>query len=156
MLMADGSSSNTCMNLEFVEAIYVDYLKDPSSVPESFRRWFDNLEPRGAFEEKPQLGPTFTPPDLFGGNKPRANGSANTASLNEGAICEPVIKQERLGLLVRAYRERGHLAAKLDPLGLPRPLVAELEPEYHGLSADDYGAHVYGSVDLSTRHAYSA
>ena len=45
--------------------------------------------------------------------------------------------QDRVEHLVRTYRVRGHLAAKLDPLGLPRPEPADLSPEFHGLTAED-------------------
>jgi 2-oxoglutarate dehydrogenase E1 component len=45
--------------------------------------------------------------------------------------------------LIQAYRDRGHLAADLDPLGLaPRPAVAELDPAAHGLAPADVAAIV--------------
>lgn len=44
----------------------------------------------------------------------------------------------RAMMLIRTYRVRGHLAAKLDPLGLHRnELPADLTPEYHGFGAND-------------------
>ena len=46
-------------------------------------------------------------------------------------------KQEYVDLLIRNYRVRGHLIAKVDPLGIPRPMPPELEPEYWGLSDAD-------------------
>ena len=47
-------------------------------------------------------------------------------------------QQERVGQLVRAYRERGHVLAKLDPLEIKKPQIhPELTLEYHGLSAKD-------------------
>ena len=36
--------------------------------------------------------------------------------------------------LIRAYRQRGHLLAKLDPLGMMKTeYLDELHPEYYGL-----------------------
>ena len=44
----------------------------------------------------------------------------------------------RAMMLIRTYRVRGHLAAKLDPLGLHRSdLPADLTPEYHGFGPSD-------------------
>ena len=44
----------------------------------------------------------------------------------------------RAMMLIRTYRVRGHLAAKLDPLGLHRSeLPADLTPEYHGFGPND-------------------
>lgn len=46
-------------------------------------------------------------------------------------------KQEYVDLLIRNYRVRGHLIAKVDPLGIPRPMPPELEPSFWGLSEAD-------------------
>ncbi|MDQ3245613.1 MAG: 2-oxoglutarate dehydrogenase E1 component [Pseudomonadota bacterium] len=44
----------------------------------------------------------------------------------------------RAMMLIRTFRVRGHLAAKLDPLGLHRSEIpADLTPEYHGFGASD-------------------
>ncbi|MBA3526089.1 MAG: 2-oxoglutarate dehydrogenase E1 component, partial [Sphingomonas sp.] len=44
----------------------------------------------------------------------------------------------RAMMLIRTYRVRGHLAAKLDPLGLHHSEIpADLTPAYHGFGPDD-------------------
>ncbi len=45
--------------------------------------------------------------------------------------------QEGVDMLIRNYRVRGHLIAKVDPLGIPRPMPPELEPKFWGLSQAD-------------------
>jgi 2-oxoglutarate decarboxylase len=47
------------------------------------------------------------------------------------------VKQTAVASLVRAWRERGHLAADIDPLGVPRPPHPDLEPSAHGLTIWD-------------------
>src|SRR5215210_4957614 len=50
----------------------------------------------------------------------------------------------RAMMLIRTYRVRGHLAAKLDPLGLHRSdCPADLEPAYHGFMDADLDRPVY-------------
>jgi 2-oxoglutarate dehydrogenase E1 component len=50
----------------------------------------------------------------------------------------------RAMLLIRTYRVRGHLAAKLDPLGLTKQdIPADLTPEYHGFSGADLDKPVF-------------
>ncbi len=50
----------------------------------------------------------------------------------------------RAMMLVRTYRVRGHLAAKLDPLGIAKQdIPADLTPEYHGFSGTDLDKQVY-------------
>ncbi|QDP19128.1 2-oxoglutarate dehydrogenase E1 component [Sphingomonas xanthus] len=50
----------------------------------------------------------------------------------------------RAMMLIRTYRVRGHLAAKLDPLGLHRSeLPADLTPAYHGFSEADLDRKIW-------------
>ena len=57
----------------------------------------------------------------------------------------PKVAMVALGVdrLVQAFRAFGHLEAKLDPLGSPRPEVPELNPTFHGLT-DALGARRAG------------
>ncbi len=45
--------------------------------------------------------------------------------------------QDRVYLLIRLYRVRGHRIARVDPLGLPQPAPPELEPEFFGFTDAD-------------------
>ena len=50
----------------------------------------------------------------------------------------------RAMILIRTYRVRGHLAAKLDPLGLvEQELPADLRPSYHGFDPEQLDKQVY-------------
>src|SRR5215207_2184409 len=50
----------------------------------------------------------------------------------------------RAMMLIRTYRVRGHLAAKLDPLGLTNSeLPADLTPAYHGFSDAELDRPIY-------------
>lgn len=137
------------MNLEFVESMYVEFLNDPLSVPEDFRRWFETIEPDREFERQPKLRPDFRPPALFGDGLRLASKAAQSSGVSEAAV-----NQERLAQLVRAYRERGHMVAHVDPLGLARPALPELDPSFHGLSEDaldrKFSAKTIGGPDVLT------
>lgn len=152
--MTEPTFSFSGMNLEFIEQLYVDFLNNPTSVPEDFRRWFESMGSDGQFDRRPRLGPSFTPPGLFGAGLSLAAPEARVSAAVVKGVSEAAVKQERLAQLVRAYRERGHLAAKLDPLGLPRAPVAELDPLQHGLSAEDqdrkFSAKTVGGPDILT------
>lgn len=47
------------------------------------------------------------------------------------------MKQAAVARLIQAWRERGHLVADLDPLGVPRASHPDLEPSTHGLTIWD-------------------
>jgi 2-oxoglutarate dehydrogenase E1 component len=66
------------------------------------------------------------------------------------------IRQDRVDQLVRAYRVRGHMIAKIDPLGMPRPPMTELDPKYYHLTDEDMDRRfssrtIYGTETLTLR-----
>ena len=57
---------------------------------------------------------------------------------DEAAIRRAAEDSVQAMMLIRTYRVRGHLAARLDPLGLHRSEIpADLTPAYHGFSDAD-------------------
>ena len=59
-----------------------------------------------------------------------------SAPVSDGVDADPV-KQAGIASLIQAWRERGHLAADIDPLGIPRPAHPDLDPSAHGLTIWD-------------------
>ena len=135
--MADPTGWPTEINLAFVEGLYADYLRDPMSVSPDWRGYFESVSPDA---------------------KPGVNGSPNGATLNRLPAVEeepaeilpnysaPAAAaaglQDRVDKLVRAYRVRGHMVAKIDPLGLPRPAPPQLDPSFYGLHPDDLDRNI--------------
>ncbi len=118
------------LSLGFIEALYASYQQDPASVPADWRRYFKSL---GNGTPGPvRLGPSFRPHSIFNPDGAEPSGGMATAREIEAAVL-----QDRLDQLVRAYRVRGHLVANIDPLGMPRPHLPELDPEYYGFSEAD-------------------
>jgi 2-oxoglutarate dehydrogenase E1 component len=116
-------------NLSFAEQLYVRYLHDSSSVPPDWRRYFEQFSQNEAPVTKTSLAPSFRPSGLF--NPAAGNGTTGAADTELARL------QNRLDLLVRNYRVRGHLIAELDPLDRPRPHLPELNPEFYGFTEAD-------------------
>jgi 2-oxoglutarate dehydrogenase E1 component len=58
----------------------------------------------------------------------------------EGArspIEDAALRQDKIDQMVRAYRVRGHMIARIDPLGTPRKDYPELNPAFYGLTEAD-------------------
>ncbi|MEE2758135.1 MAG: thiamine pyrophosphate-dependent enzyme, partial [Myxococcota bacterium] len=135
-------------NLEFVETLYKQFVEDPDSVPaewkEYFELWTDHSElAQGLYAREARDNSVFRPSSI----------ETNTA----GQTMQSAIMQERLDRLVRAYRVRGHMVAKLDPLGFPRAGHPELEPSYYGFTEADLdqefsAANLSGPPVLSLRN----
>src|SRR5215510_2547632 len=103
--MSEANLPNS-VSLEFVEALYADFLRDPESVPPDWRNYFQSFAD-GNGGSTQNLTPSFKPGTIFNPPVVSANGfvaeDATTAVL-----------QERIDQLIRNYRVRGHMAAQLD------------------------------------------
>ena len=117
-------------NAPFVEALYEQFLADPQSVDPAWRDYFVRLRDGAGAE---QVHSTVQAGIIQRAGKPRLAAGA-TGALTNGAAA----KQGAVSRLVQIYANRGHLIAKLDPLGLQkreRPRVLELG--YFGLTEAD-------------------
>ncbi|MCA9598302.1 MAG: 2-oxoglutarate dehydrogenase E1 component [Myxococcales bacterium] len=133
------------LSLAFVEELYARYLADAGSVSPDWREYFDGLGDVGPFADTPRIGPSFRPRSVFAAES-GANGRAAVA----GAVdaLDFAVRQDRVDQLIRAYRVRGHMVAKIDPLGLPRPEQPELDPSFYGLVDADLD-RVFSSRTIS-------
>ncbi len=106
-------------NAAFLDALYEQYLLDPSSVDERWRKYFAQLGPAGAERAH---GPI------------RADIARRAAQGRGAGITAPAsganAQQAAVSRLIQVWINRGHLAASIDPLGLsrrPRPRVLDLD-----------------------------
>lgn len=124
-------------NLTFVEELYVEFLNNPSGVPDNWRHWFESQAPVGELAERPRLQPRFVPARVFNGGGNGKRSVEEPSAISRSGVSIAAVQQEWLAQLVRAYRERGHAIARVDPLGLPRTEPPELDPSYHGFKDGD-------------------
>lgn len=106
-------------NAGYAQSLYEEYLRNPNSVDETWRRIFDS----GALDESGLI------PVPGAVAAPAAPQAAPTAAQFRTAIAA--------ASLVDAYRLHGHLAAQLDPLGSEPVGHPALEPEYYGITRQD-------------------
>jgi len=128
-------------NLAFVEGLYEDYLGDPASVPQDWRDYFATFADTEFRFPKPRFGPSFPASSLF--NPPQVSRTKTTHRLGDR---ETAAMQDRVYLLTRLYRVRGHRIAHVDPLGIPRPVPPELTPEFFGFTEADMDLPVYSET----------
>src|SRR5690242_19558202 len=128
-------------NLAFVEGLYEDFLREPASVPADWQQFFSQIAEQEFRFPKPRFGPSFPSFSIF--NPP----VRERVEVHEHAL-EPEIAamQDRVYLLTRLYRVRGHRIAQVDPLGLPRPIPPELTPEFFGFTEADMDRQVYSET----------
>ena len=114
-------------NAAFVEDLYERYLADPAAVAPEWRAWFDAHGQRSDRAHGPVIAELAV--------RARAPRRASAGPAPDGI--DPV-KQSGVIRLIEAFRQRGHLQATLDPLGLTPPrAVPDLEPEFYGFTPAD-------------------
>jgi 2-oxoglutarate dehydrogenase E1 component len=115
-------------NASYLEALYEQYLREPGSVAPEWRQYFDRV--RGNAGAEAPHGPVI---ESLRQHARRGAGAGQRDELHAANA-----KQGAVSRLIQAYANRGHLIAKLDPLGLmERPTPKVLELGYFGLSAAD-------------------
>jgi len=127
-------------NADFIEELYQRFLEDPKSIDPGWARYFASLQAGGP-PEKPQglpRGRALT--------ETRERAAGERVAIERSADRRPPpadsgaasAKQAAVSRLIQVYANRGHLAARLDPLNLsPRERPYILDPAYFGLSAGD-------------------
>jgi 2-oxoglutarate dehydrogenase E1 component len=128
-----GQSENLpgSLSLSFMEGLYQDYLHDPNSVPPDWRKYFQAIsDGNGAngSAKSQRVAPAFPQWSIF--NPPAGNGHGSEDRTD-------AVLQERVDQLIRNYRVRGHVVARVDPLDVPRAKAPELDPEFWGFTEAD-------------------
>jgi 2-oxoglutarate dehydrogenase E1 component len=126
-------------NATYLAQLHARYEGNPASVGPEWRAFFASLGDDKADVLAEARGPSWAPSD----------GRALTPALPAGALTEQqalAAARDTLAarMLIRNYRTRGHLAAKLDPLELvTRREHPELKPKTYGFTKADYDRPIY-------------
>jgi 2-oxoglutarate dehydrogenase E1 component len=117
-------------NAGFIEDLYEQFLRDPAAVDPTWAAYFTRL--KGSATGEVAHSPIRERLLARAKRAPARGGAQGTESGGASA------KQGAVSRLIQIYANRGHLVAKLDPLGLQeraKPYVLDLE--YFGLSEAD-------------------
>ena len=120
-----GSSHISAGHAAYLESLYEIFINNPEDLSKEWFDFFTNLP-----------------------SHPKSNGEISHLeiikdfkNISRNNITSEVSVDERQGKVIRliqSYRNRGHLKAKLDPLGMmERRFVEDLDIEFHGLSNED-------------------
>ena len=99
-------------NAAAVEAMYEQYVANPDSVPEGWRRYFRALGGDGTEVLHSPIRRRL----IESAKAERSNGAATTTT--RSATTAPNEKQAAVSRMIQVYSLRGHQIADIDPLGL--------------------------------------
>jgi 2-oxoglutarate dehydrogenase E1 component len=153
-------------NAAYIEDLYARYQQNPSSVDESWRTLFEQMrgDDRSSIE-KSAKGPSWKKPgwpliangelvaaldgnwdatEIAVGNKIKGKAQAKGVELSEAEVQQATRDSVKALMMIRAFRMRGHLEAKLDPLGMePEAPHPELDPASYGFTEADLDRKIF-------------
>jgi 2-oxoglutarate dehydrogenase E1 component len=152
-------------NAGYIEDLHARYQQDPNAVDAEWQAFFGALKDdrqavaqsaRGASWQKPNwpiaangelvsaLDGNWTQVERAVGDKIQAKAQAKGVEISPADVQQATRDSIRALMLIRAYRVRGHLHAKLDPLGInPRPSDEELHPSHYGFTDADWDRRIF-------------
>jgi 2-oxoglutarate dehydrogenase E1 component len=152
-------------NAGYIEDLYARYQENPSAVDAEWQAFFGALKDdkqavaqnaRGASWKKPNwpipangelvsaLDGNWTQVEKAVGDKIKAKAQTKGVEISQADVQQATRDSVRALMLIRAYRVRGHLHAKLDPLGInPRPSDEELHPSHYGFTEADWDRKIF-------------
>ncbi len=133
-------------NAAFIADMYARWVEDPGSVDGSFAELFMALDDESRAVLTDATGASWAPRHFAVADEAVAPAAVAAAAVpvEAGASLAAIRDSIRALMLVRVYRVRGHLEAKLDPLGLqvPKP-HPELDPKTYGFTEADMDRPIF-------------
>ena len=126
-----GSSHISAGHAAYLESLYETFINNPEDLSKEWLDFFTNLP------KHPNSNGEISHSDVVKEFK----NLSRSKSINKNSIDE---RQGKVIKLIKSYRNRGHLQATLDPLGMmEHKTVEDLSIEFHGLSKDDLDEQFY-------------
>ena len=138
-------------NSTFIEAMYLKYLNKDPDLAESWKEYFLDIEDEMELMIKEINGPSWKPgPARINKDEIRNKARINDTDINVSNKFNFQLHSNsnkdsiRAVSLIRAYRLRGHLLSKLDPLEMMKSeYLDELHPEFYGFKKDDFEKPIF-------------
>ncbi len=168
-------------NAAYVEQLQAAFERDPNSVEPEWRAFFGELKDDRRAVEINANGPRWQKPNwplapngelisALDGDwsqmeakpglaaKPAAKAEAKPETTPAASAAPDVLRATRDSvralMMIRAYRMRGHLHARLDPLGIEQPKDnEELHPATYGFTEADYDRKIFLDHVLGLEYA---
>ena len=130
-------------NSAFIEEMYIKFVNNDPALPDSWRKYFNEIGDELEIVVNEINGPSWSPSKKISINQSQVQNNENNFK-DELEIIKSNANSIKAVAMIRSYRQRGHLIAKLDPLGLLKSdYLDELHPESYGFKKEDYQKKIF-------------
>ena len=151
-------------NSAFIEQMYLKFINKDTNLPESWKKYFEGMGEELDVIVKEINGPSWSivkkKVDIdeiqkrIEKNDVNLSSNENIIKINQTDITKSNSDSIKAVALIRSYRQRGHLIAKLDPLEmLKSEYLDELHPESYGFKREDYKKKIYLDGVINKQHS---
>ena len=140
-------------NSAFIEEMYLKFVNNDPDLPNGWREYFSDIGEEFEVVVNEINGPSWSPSKKVSINR-------NQIQSNEEKKINPInsIRSNANSIkavaMIRSYRQRGHLIAKLDPLELLKSdYLEELHPESYGFKKEDYHKKIFLDGVTNKQHS---
>ena len=140
-------------NSSFIEQMYVKFVNNDPNLPDSWRKYFNEIGEEIDVIVNEINGPSWSPNKKVYIEKDQ-NWNDQIKSSSDQEIIKSNSNSIKAVSLIRSYRQRGHLIAKLDPLELlESDYLEELHPESYGFKKKDYYKKIFLDGVTNRQHS---
>ena len=130
-------------NSTFIDEMYMKFVNNDPSLPNSWRSYFNEIGDELETIVDEINGPSWSPAKKFSVIQSQVQNNENNFKDDQDSIKSNTNSIKAVAM-IRSYRQRGHLIAKLDPLGLVKSeYLDELHPESYGFKKEDYNKKIF-------------
>ena len=140
-------------NSTFIEEMYMKFVNNDPSLPNSWKKYFDEIGDELDVIVNEINGPSWSPSKKVSIKKEQKQTEKNS-QLSELELIKSNANSIKAVAMIRSYRQRGHLIAKLDPLQLLKSdYLDELHPESYGFKKEDYQKKIFLDGVTNKQHS---
>ena len=140
-------------NSAFIEEMYMKFVNNDPSLPNSWKKYFDEIGDELDVIVNEINGPSWSPSKKVSIEKEQKQTEKNS-QLSQLELIKSNANSIKAVAMIRSYRQRGHLIAKLDPLQLLKSdYLDELHPESYGFKKEDYQKKIFLDGVTNKQHS---
>ena len=141
-------------NSAFIEEMYLKFVNNDPDLPNGWREYFSDIGEEFEVVVNEINGPSWSPSKKVSITRNQIQQSNEDKKINPIDSIRSNANSIKAVAMIRSYRQRGHLIAKLDPLELLKAdYLEELHPESYGFKKEDYHKKIFLDGVINKQHS---